>query len=63
MSPPTPAYAMVPRSGLTYIIVNKKTRLVLDDPVGEEGFVAVNRLNEEDTQKARYSPSHHRLLP
>jgi len=54
---------MVPRSGLTYIIVNKKTRLVLDDPVGEEGFVAVNRLNEEDTQKARYSPSHHRLLP
>jgi len=42
---------MTPRSGLTYIIVNKKTRLVLDDPVGEGGFVTVNRLSEDDTQK------------
>jgi len=44
---------MTPRSGLTYIIVNKQTKLVLDDPAGEGAFVSVNRLNENDTQKAR----------
>ena len=38
-------------SGHTYIIVNKKTRLVLDDPVSEAGSVTVNRLSENDTQK------------
>jgi len=43
--------AMSPRSGLTYIIVNKKTRLVLDDSVSETGFVSVNNLSENDTQK------------
>ena len=53
--------AMAPRSGLTYIIVNKKTRLVLDGPVGEGGFVSVNRLSENDTQKARYSKPYHHL--
>lgn len=42
-------------SGLTYIIVNRETRLVLDDPVGEGGSVTVNRLSEDDTQKVRYS--------
>ena len=42
---------MSPRSGLTYIIVNKKTRLVLDDSVSETGFVSVNSLSENDTQK------------
>lgn len=47
---------MVPRSGLTYIIVNRKTRLVLDDPVGKGGFVSVNRLSEDDTQKVRHTP-------
>ena len=45
------------RSGLTYIIVNRKTRLVLDDPADEGGFVNVNHLNEDDTQKARCSVS------
>ena len=43
---------MTPRSGLIYIIINKKTGLVLDDPVDEGGFVTVNHLNENDTQKA-----------
>jgi len=42
---------MSPCSGLTYIIVNKKTRLVLDDSVNETGFVSVNSLSENDTQK------------
>lgn len=42
---------MTPRSGLIYIIINKKTGLVLDDPVDEGGFVTVNHLNENDTQK------------
>ena len=52
---------MAPHSGLTYIIVNKKTRLVLDGPVGEGGFVSVNRLSDNDTQKARYSKPYHHL--
>jgi len=43
---------MGPCGGLTYIIVNTKTRLVLDDPVSEGGIVSVSRLNENDTQKA-----------
>jgi hypothetical protein len=43
---------MAPCSGLTYIIVNKKTRLVLDDPISDGGFVGVNRLSKNDTQKA-----------
>ena len=42
---------MNPRSGLTYIIVNKKTKLVLDDPVSEGGYVNVSHLNKDDTQK------------
>lgn len=42
---------MYPRSGLTYIIINKKTKLALDDPVDEGGLVSVNRLNPNDTQK------------
>lgn len=46
---------MNPHSGLTYIIVNRKTRLVLDDPVGEAGSVNVSHLNQSDTQKVRYS--------
>jgi len=52
---------MTPRSGLVYIIVNKKAKLVLDDPVGEGGFISVNRLCENDTQKARPSVSHRYL--
>lgn len=44
---------MNPRNGLTYIIVNRQTKLVLDDPVDEEGFIYVNHLNHDDTQKAR----------
>ena len=43
---------MGPCSGLTYIIVNRKTRLVLDDPVSEGGIVSVSRLSVNDTQKA-----------
>lgn len=52
---------MTPRSGLIYIIINKKTGLVLDDPVGERGVVTANRLNEDDTQKAWCSASHQHL--
>ncbi|KAF9647679.1 hypothetical protein BDM02DRAFT_3270055 [Thelephora ganbajun] len=48
---------MNPRSGLTYIIVNKKTRLVLDDPTSEGGIVSVNHLSEDDTQKWMLSQS------
>ena len=48
---------MILCSGLTYIIVNRETSLVLDDPVGERGSVTVNRLSENDTQKVRYSAS------
>ena len=44
---------MDPQSGLTYVIVNRKTSLVLDDPAGEGGFVNVAHLNENDTQKVR----------
>jgi hypothetical protein len=54
---------MYPHSGLTYIIVNRKAKLVLDDPVGEGGFVNVTHLNENDTQKARCSVSQQRLPP
>ena len=62
--PPTHTHrAMNLRSGLTYIIVNRKTRLVLDDPVREGGSVIVNHLNKEDTQKVRGSASHRRRLP
>jgi len=45
-------------SGFTYIIVNRETRLVLDDPVGEGESVTVNRLSENDTQKVRCSASY-----
>ena len=53
-SPPSNTHArrrMNPRSGLTYIIVNKETKLVLDDPVSEGGYVNVSHLNKDDTQK------------
>ena len=51
-------------SGFTYIIVNKKTKLVLDDPVGDGGSVTVNRLSENDTQKVLRSPPQlHPLTP
>lgn len=49
---------MTPRSGLVYIIVNKKASLVLDDPVGEGGSVSVNHLCENDTQKVQPSVSY-----
>lgn len=52
---------MTPRSGLIYIIINKKTGLVLDDPVDERGVVNANLLNEDDTQKAWRSVSCHYL--
>ena len=50
-------------SGLTYIIVNRETRLVLDDPVGEGGSVTVNRLSEDDTQKVLHSAPNRYYLP
>ena len=48
---------MYPHSGLTYIIVNRKTKLILDDPTCEGERVQVTHLNENDTQKARCSVS------
>ena len=49
------------RSGLTYITVNKETRFVLDDPVGEGELVNVNHLNVNNTQKAWRSVSYRDL--
>ena len=58
---------MKPRSGLTYIIVNRRTTLVLDDPIDEGGSVNVGRLNQSDTQKVKVSmvfpPPHPRHSP
>ncbi|KAF9781776.1 hypothetical protein BJ322DRAFT_243914 [Thelephora terrestris] len=48
---------MDPRSGLTYIVVNRRTRLVLDDPIEEGGSVHVAHLNENETQKWMLSQS------
>lgn len=52
---------MTLRSGLTYIIINKKTKLALNNPASEGGFVTVDRLSEDDTQKVQRSVFCHNL--